>query len=111
MRPVTLGSCAQRKGMDKQCRHMTRRYLPNDVGVEREIVMRDQIAQSCRRGAMFGRERSAFTFRQSLDGLADDLQVEQHRVERGLVTDECLNRARATVRRPIFSAAAIRSSR
>lgn len=84
---------AQDQGMLQQSRHMPVRDFPDDVRVESEIMVRDQIAQPSRPATVGLRQQGLCLGRQLLDGFADHLEVEQHRVEGGLVGDELLDRA------------------
>lgn len=62
--------------------------FPDDVRVERKVMMRNQVAQPSRRGAMRISEQHTRFVRQLLDGLANDLQIEQHGVEDGFFSNE-----------------------
>ncbi len=71
---------------------MSRGNFQDDVGVEREILMGDQVAQPGRPYPVFMRKCSALDVGQLFDGDADDLQIEQHGIKGCLVVDKRLDR-------------------
>ncbi len=69
-------------------------HLPDDIRIERKITMRDQIAQSRGSAADLGRKLLHDLRWQFLVGFADDLQVEQYRVEAHVIRGKSLKGSR-----------------
>jgi hypothetical protein len=76
---------AQGARLSEQPGHVNFRRVPDDFRIEREVAVRDQVAQPG--GSRVGsfRQLRERIRREALDRLADDLQVEQNGVEQRLV--------------------------
>jgi hypothetical protein len=105
-----LDAPPQAQGILQRRRHMVGCSVEDEGGFDREVMVCDQIAQARRSAAVLLGQVCELLRGKLLDGFADDLQVEQHGVEHGLVAAQGIQ-VEPSVRRPIFSALAIRSSR